>query len=414
MNNVFYTIVPLLGFLFEYYMYIASGYASNREWLRVIQGLDDEEAMSVRDQQQFFESNKNKFVGWVLNHINLIGSNGRDQLSYITFVLHYYGLSREGIDILSKYGFGVTCAMFDKFRERHAARGVHTLRYILLLLSIVDIYIVKKQCFKTLPWQKKILIYVYDLFVIIVYTNYYIICCSALQECGWILWIDNYSKFLARSIPTSLKGVFSSCLWTGAAAFHCNNKEVTFDMNVKYNNGDVIPAMPQNILQHSAEVLAGVNNVLRTCRNYYDRSVVKKYDVRNVPPKVDVKRFPHLTEIVNDPNNSTSSVCPIELININIGSNEGLLRIIRNLYDKAGMDSDATCSKYNLMNVDENIYWRIMKVHYFIVLKYFTPGKSLKMFFKLFPGGKNLIYWIWTNHIVIFLFICLFLRVVAV
>ena len=50
-------------------------------------------------------------------------------------------------------------------------------------------------------------------------------------------------------------------------------------MNVKYNNGDVIPAMPQNILQHSAEVLAGVNNVLRTCRNYYDRSVVVKYDV---------------------------------------------------------------------------------------------------------------------------------------
>ena len=127
----------MLGFLFEYYMYIASGYSSNREWLQIMQELEDDQTMSVNDQQKFFESNKNKFVGWVLNHINLIGSNGRDQLSYLTFVLHYYGLSREGINILSKYGFGVTCAMFDKFREHHAARGVHTLRYILALYLIL-------------------------------------------------------------------------------------------------------------------------------------------------------------------------------------------------------------------------------------------------------------------------------------
>ena len=136
-------------------------------------------------------------------------------------------------------------------------------------------------------------------------------CYSELEKNGWMLWIDNYSKFMARSIPTSLKGVFSSCLWAGAAAFHCTNREIVFDMSVKYNNGVVIPAMPDNILQHRDEVLAGLNHVLATSRQYYDRSVVLKYDVRNVPPKVDVKRYPHLADIINDPNNTTQNVRPV-------------------------------------------------------------------------------------------------------
>jgi hypothetical protein len=54
----------------------------------------------------------------------------------------------------------------------------------------------------------------------------------------------------------------------------------------------------------------------------------------------------------------------MELIKINIGSNEGLLTIMRQLYDDHGMSSDDTCPDYKIINVDENIYWRIIKVRF--------------------------------------------------
>ena len=192
-----------------------------------------------------------------------------------------------------------------------------------------------------------------------------------------VLWIDNYSKFLSRSIPTSLKDVFSSCLWTGAAAFRPSMGHLEHDMSVKHHDGIDIPAMPDDILQYSSEVTAGIQRVLTSGRNYYDNSYVKKFDSRNIPPKVDVKVYPHLLSIINNENNKTTSVYPMELLNINIGSNEGLLRIMRKLYEDYGMDEAGVCNEYKLMNVDENIYWRIMKVHIypylFVLLTYHQP-----------------------------------------
>jgi hypothetical protein len=109
-------------------MYTSSGYSVYRNWIRIVNQLQDGEPMNIQNQQKFFEANMNKFMGWVLNHVVLIGSNGRDQMSYITFILHYYGLSRDGIDILSKYGYSVTLDMFDKFRMYQTSRSIHTIR----------------------------------------------------------------------------------------------------------------------------------------------------------------------------------------------------------------------------------------------------------------------------------------------
>ena len=34
-----------------------------------------------------------------------------------------------------------------------------------------------------------------------------------------MIWMDNFSKTLARQCPSLAKGVYSSCLWTGVAVF---------------------------------------------------------------------------------------------------------------------------------------------------------------------------------------------------
>jgi hypothetical protein len=51
------------------------------------------------------------------------------------------------------------------------------------------------------------------------------------------------------------------------------------------------------------------------------------------------------------------------LLDINIGSNIGLMRIIRQFADERGIYTDAGPTQYYLLNADINIYDRVMKVN---------------------------------------------------
>ena len=50
------------------------------------------------------------------------------------------------------------------------------------------------------------------------------------------------------------------------------------------------------------------------------------------------------------------------LVKENIGSNRGLIAVIRELYVEYGMGSE-DCTRYLTLNLDENIFWRVLKVH---------------------------------------------------
>ena len=195
------------------------------------------------------------------------------------------------------------------------------------------------------------------------------------------MWVDNFSKFIARQVPTTGKGIFSSCLWTGVAVFECDNQQL--DLSIKRSpNGTVRPAMPNDLLANRRSVVDGIKQVLRGSRNYYDVSLVQKYDVRCIPLKVNTKIHTNVAHIVDHVKNTTQIVHPVELIEHNIGSNQGLVTILRQLYEDRGMDND-TCDKYHILNVDENIYWRTLKVQvcfilFFTLFVYFIPWKKKK------------------------------------
>lgn len=172
---------------------------------------------------------------------------------------------------------------------------------------------------------------------------------------------------MARSIPSSKKGVFSSCLWTGAAAFKLpEGQNNNYDFRVKFKpNGSVIPAMPDDILIHKEAVTDGIKFILNSSRHYLQSSMVKKYDVRTIPPKIDTKKWPDVADHINDIRNTTQNVVPLNLIDQNIGSNRGLLQIMYTIYTERSMNIEGATDKYCLINVDENIYWRVLKVSIF-------------------------------------------------
>jgi hypothetical protein len=99
------------------------------------------------------QKSSSHFSGWLLFHINSIGTLGRKQMFYITFVNHYFGLSRDGIELNSSIGYGVTIGMYDRERKRH----------------------------EELSKEATV---------------------AVIQKGAYVQWWDNFSKFQARQVPT--------------------------------------------------------------------------------------------------------------------------------------------------------------------------------------------------------------------
>ena len=185
--------------------------------------------------------------------------------------------------------------------------------------------------------------------------------CRNRLNAACIIWCDNFSKTLRRSVPTLAKDVYSSMLWTGIAVFS-DSKCAGIDHSVRLdNNNRVIPAMPNTICASRSEVLQGLQFVHDQGRQLLQESLVFRYTVNTVPLQIsdedDVRDNQHPSE-----DHSMNMVFPYKMIDKNIGSNIGLVSILReDFYDQYGMDSD-DCKNYICWNVDENIFWRTLKV----------------------------------------------------
>jgi hypothetical protein len=128
----------------------------------------------------------------------------------------------------------------------------------------------------------------------------------------------------------------------------------------------VIPAMPDHLFCYQGLVLLGIELTYKEGKERFDHSLVKKYDIVNVPLKVDTKKFPDLAETLNSVKNTTKHINPYKLLRHNIGSNLGLATILREYQDDKKMTLHGTVSKYSTINTDENIFYRGLKVLHFI------------------------------------------------
>lgn len=194
-----------------------------------------------------------------------------------------------------------------------------------------------------------------------VYINFFIVVCRMRLKSPCIIWCDNFSKTLRRTIPTLAKDVYSLMLWTGVAVFsdaNCTN----IDHSIRTDNNEVvIPAMPPTICENRSEVLDGLKFVHDKGRHILEDSLVFKFGVHNVPLQIT---DPEDKEEKQQPihRNSMHIVHPYKIIDKNIGSNIGLVSILReDFYDVYGMGTDE-CKQYLCLNVDENIFWRTLKV----------------------------------------------------
>ena len=117
-SNTVY-VVPRCGKLFEWYMEVCAPYTQHRRWIKELTAAEGEEGFPIRTdiENDIKTCNANGFVGWCLYHLSAIGSRCRRQMFYHTFVSTYFGLSRDGVDMLSRYGFTQALRTFDDTRD---------------------------------------------------------------------------------------------------------------------------------------------------------------------------------------------------------------------------------------------------------------------------------------------------------
>ena len=331
--------VPRGGWLFEYYLLAHSSFTVHRDYkryLRILSSNQHDESELSTLFESIISTCSTRFIGWILISINGYGTNGGLQIFYLTFLDHYFGLSRQGININSRYGFGVPLTAFDNRRKIELSKSLEQT--------------------------------------------------ESKMDGPHVLWYDNFSKFRAHSIPTVKKNVFSECLWTGVSVNE--HPDPDLDMKLRFDaDNNLIHAMPSDIFECKHDVHTGIMTIYAEGSRYFEQSIVNRYKVNNVPLKIDVQRFPEMKDVMNSSKNTTKYVHPYKLINKNIGSNVGLISILRDLqldHDMNPVAGDGP-DKYMVLNLDENIYWRVLKVCFtifnvFIMSNHFPFLKTENVF----------------------------------
>jgi hypothetical protein len=184
-----------------------------------------------------------------------------------------------------------------------------------------------------------------------------------------VTWMDNFSKVYAAGLQGVVTGAYSQCLWTGVAMrpIDTNNGSVV-DLTVA-NHG---PAMPDDLFDPDSKWFKKVDIMMHPDgdvvdeKQYMEDSFVNKFKVCGVPLKPNPEYcFDAMREILKQRKDGMVNFHPLQILPSNIGSNRGLLIIMKDLEDEHKALPGPEL--YKIINSDPNIFNRMMKVFYFTV-----------------------------------------------
>jgi hypothetical protein len=181
------------------------------------------------------------------------------------------------------------------------------------------------------------------------------------------IWLDNFSKIRALQIPTLDLGSWQNCAWTGKAIRKCPNSDIAMDLMLD-PDGMVIPAMPPRPFLLTESLVSCFIKYTQTeqCMFVYEKSLVLNAKIRTVPLKPKSKHMhdEKHKKALDEGSDKLCTMYPIGIIADNIGSNIGLLRILRLHFEEHDQHLPADGAEvYQALNVDTNIFDRILKVH---------------------------------------------------
>jgi hypothetical protein len=172
------------------------------------------------------------------------------------------------------------------------------------------------------------------------------------------MWIDNFCKFFSVRMLALDKGTYLNCAWTGVALTKHLGDPLAIDLVIS----DQQKGMPDDLWGSYDVFLAQMEAIATSVNEEAKDSFVERYDVRRIPLKVDPDKLPEgplKQKLKMHSAESLLNFYPVELIDDNIGSNKGFLRILWKILQEAKADPR---QRIQLLNTDSNIYFRIIKV----------------------------------------------------
>ena len=192
-----------------------------------------------------------------------------------------------------------------------------------------------------------------------------------IEQSPHVTWIDNYSDLWRCRIVGMSPEALKKCLWTCVAYKRFPFPEQV-SMDHKFaRDTSVIPAMPTNPFLVMDELVRFMKSLTQGPDGemlfLYDSSLMTVWGANQVPIKGNLELMPEpfrsSTAAAND---RSDDLYPRGLERENIGSNDGLARVIRRFYDERKM-ATVECTKYSAFTADVNIFDRCMKVRTYAI-----------------------------------------------
>jgi len=180
------------------------------------------------------------------------------------------------------------------------------------------------------------------------------------------IWIDNFNLMLFASKPTMQTGALRDANWTGVAVHQYHGPPVSMKC-VRGPNGHIVSAMPETIdklLEYVPLVLSKIKaDVVEHGRKLRQKSLMKKFKVHTIPvrPEVNSTKYPGLKIDVAQASVSLSSLYPLNIIPINVGSKRGFMNIFKQFYDEY-IRPPVNKDRYYMLMLDAALYYSLIKV----------------------------------------------------
>lgn len=110
---------------------------------------EDKNIIQMPDElfNQFRDTYALKFAGFVFYALLNTGIQGNQQAFYTNFALRYHGLSRFGIALQSKFGYGLPLTTMDRLAEKQRSVVAQELRYAFLFVLLKTMTLFKNVIF---------------------------------------------------------------------------------------------------------------------------------------------------------------------------------------------------------------------------------------------------------------------------
>ena len=179
--------------------------------------------------------------------------------------------------------------------------------------------------------------------------------CRVVSAGVHVLWLDNFSKFYAIAVQGLDGGACAECLWT-ARGLHRYVGPVVSTALVPGVRGMPLSLFTPHIAALFKAKMAAADAV---SVSFLKDSLCFKHNVRQVPlkPQVDPAVDPALAGVLRESRDGMRNFFPLGMLPENIGSNRGLLVLLRDLF---GVQQKP--GHYCFLSVDCNIYLRLLKV----------------------------------------------------